>query len=241
MNDFLPYAPCYDTKVYITLETALTYLLQNYLLNDSVHFASGSGANITKTNYTEGTPPTIYTFKPYDIANSIGYKSILSLNENTFNSRYGDVVYLTFTKHWDDFCVILRSDFKEYPDIDSGQLKKIKRRFAEFFGMLEEKSERFAPLLNHYREQYDYLLKQLETSTDTIDRYNDTPQVPDDGTLDEDPYVTNLRKGKASTLTDAGSIPSQLEECYRYLHNILEDWSRELDRFFIPNLEEEMR
>lgn len=240
MNDFLPYAPCYDIKVYITLETALTYLLQNYLSNDNAHFVGASGSRITETNIISlGGGSLVY--KPYDIANSIGYKSLYALSETTFNSRYGDVVYLTFTKHWDDFCVILRSDFQAYPDIDSGQLKKIKRRFAEFFGMLEEKSERFAPLLNHYREQYDYLLKQLETSTDTTDRYNDTPQVPDDGTLDEDPYVTNLRKGKASTLTDAGSIPSQLEECYRYLHNILEDWSKELDRFFIPNLEEEMR
>lgn len=237
MSDFA--CPRYEVIYWVTLETCLTMLLKAD--NDSrFSFAGYKGRYITR--YQDPDTFTFSNWNPSDIGYACGYY-FPETSDTDVDAKYKDVLFLSLNRHWGDFLIKYKRDvLLNAEDISDTELSdRIKRKLCSFLQRMVETGERFYPLLTAYRSKYTSLLAKIETETETVDRFNDTPQIPDSAgaVLEDDPYVTNLRKLKSLSKTDPGSIPSQLEECYRFLHNILEDWANQLDLCFVPNIEED--
>lgn len=229
----------YEVIYCITLETCMTYLLKKDN-DDRFHFEDLSGKYITR--FQDPDTLAFSNWNPSDVGYACGYY-FPDASDTVTDTNYKDILYVSLNRHWDDFFVKTKKDVVfDAEDMSSTELfKKICGKMRVFLQRMVETGERFLPLLTAYRSKANLLLSKLETETETVDRFNDTPQIPESaGTdLEDDPYVTNLRKLKSISKTDPGSIPSQLEECYRFLHNILEDWANQLDLCFVPNIEED--
>ena len=242
MSEFA--CPKYEIINWLKVEYCLTVLLKDSV-DPSAYFTGSKGKFITQYRLSGNR----FVLTADNIAEACHFLWNPSASEiSDFNAKYEDVFFACLNRHWDDFFVKTRLDVDAI-DIEtlspSDEYDKlfacIAKKTASLFERIVETGERFLPLLTAYRSKASLLLSKIETETETVDRFNDTPQIPESaGTdLEDDPYVTNLRKLKSISKTDPGSVPSQLEECYRFLHNILEDWANQLDLCFVPYIEED--
>lgn len=88
-------------------------------------------------------------------------------------------------------------------------------------------------LMTIYENEKNNLLNQVQTSSSSTNKYNDTPQNNNSsGTFEGDNYLTNYSKYESQTSTDFDTIMGRIEEIQQKYRNIFSDWVNEFRSIF---------
>lgn len=111
--------------------------------------------------------------------------------------------------------------------------EKEKDFLLRVISLIRKTYQRYTKLLDTYQEKIDTLMSQVSSTTSAISKYNDTPQTADDGSLANDPYVSNISKTEAQSGSDYDTPMARINEIQKYLRNIMDDWTKEFSGLFI--------
>lgn len=104
----------------------------------------------------------------------------------------------------------------------------------KLFNVIEYTYKKYSKIIDLYNENYATLMRQLETTTESGSRFNDTPQQAEVSLSYEDNvYTTNLTKSKSVTSADSNTPIVKIEEIMRNYRNILLEWLNEFDSLFV--------
>lgn len=127
-----------------------------------------------------------------------------------------------------DICII--------EDDDNGIPTSTNRKeFANnFYAKFKITKQYYETLINLYESQESHLMDQVESSIETLNKYNDTPQ--NGGDFDTDNHTTNSNKSTTTSKSDVDTIISRLTEVRRKLVDVYNLWAKEFDGLFISHL-----
>lgn len=104
----------------------------------------------------------------------------------------------------------------------------------EFYGIWNRTHKYYEKMISLLKDNETKLLAQVSSTTESDNRFNNTPdQSGDYSGLD---YATTINKNKITTSSDAGTILERLEEVRRRYTDYYEKWSREFNKLFISPL-----
>lgn len=123
---------------------------------------------------------------------------------------------------------------EERPDLDDQELfdeitEKVLRKFSYVYNTTKD---RYLALLDIYANQKANLLNKVESNT--IQRYNDTPQ--NGGDWSDDEHTSNITRIENSN--DFTPLMDRINEIQNKLRNIQKDWEDEFKGIFITVPEE---
>lgn len=98
-------------------------------------------------------------------------------------------------------------------------------------GAIISTSDRYLSLLASYVAAKDKLLAPLKTTTNSSNRFNDTPQEGGDYSLD--PFTSSINQIESSTEIDSDTIMGRLRELQGNYQNVLRNWVDEVSKIFI--------
>ena len=138
-----------------------------------------------------------------------------------------DLWRLVFARYKNHYCYYLLTEENNINSAYNCLLKVVNTIIMTY--------DKYATLLTIYATNKNDLLAKIKTSSGSITRFNDTPQVPegDSHTLDDDEYVTNITKSKGDSETDGDTIMARIREIQDSIQNVLLNWSNEFDKIFI--------
>ena len=104
----------------------------------------------------------------------------------------------------------------------------------EFYGIWNRTHKYYEKMISLLKDNETKLLAQISSTTESDNRFNNTPdQSGDYSGLD---YATTINKNKITTSSDAGTILERLEEVRRRYTDYYEKWAREFGKLFISPL-----
>ena len=104
----------------------------------------------------------------------------------------------------------------------------------KLFNTIEYTYKKYAKVIELYNSNYNALMKQLEATTESGSRFNDTPQQKEVSLSYEDnEYTTTLTKMKSVSKSDSDTPIRKIEEIIQNYRNILLIWLNEFDGLFI--------
>ena len=104
----------------------------------------------------------------------------------------------------------------------------------KLFNVMEYTYKKYSKIIELYSTNYNALMKQLETETESGSRYNDTPQQAEVNLSYEDNiYTTNLTKSKSRTRSDSNTPIVKIEEIVRNYRKIIVEWLNEFESLFV--------
>lgn len=104
----------------------------------------------------------------------------------------------------------------------------------EFYGIWNRTHKYYEKMISLLKDNETKLLAQVSSTTESDNRFNNTPdQSGDYSGLD---YATTINKNKITTSSDAGTILERLEEVRRRYTDYYEKWAREFNKLFISPL-----
>lgn len=90
---------------------------------------------------------------------------------------------------------------------------------------------RYIPLLIQNKKYSADPVAPIESHSNGITRFNDTPQ--DSGDFSDDEHTSNISQTESNQSVDVGSIMSRLDELFKNFRSILLEWSNEFNRVFL--------
>lgn len=111
--------------------------------------------------------------------------------------------------------------------------KQIAKRFISMFNIMLETEEYYGKVIEIYESEKNNLMNKLNSSTNGISRFNDTPQ--DEGDFANDEHTSSLTQTEASTSNDVAYTMNKIKDIQESYKRIWEDWLREFQRLFIEN------
>ena len=175
---------------------------------------------------------SIYEF---GITNSTLLKAMLNykygftteLNAEPAGSTYANILFSKYILPRYRNCYIDRYIIKYDDEPDATEIADNYKAFtADFINVLNLTYERYSKLIELYEANKSDLLNEL--TTETISRFNDTPQ--DGGLYADDEYTTNVTQSESKTNV---SILSRLAELDNTIKNLYTEWSNEFRKVFI--------
>lgn len=200
---------------------------------------------------------------PLKVSNGFGYSFVKDGEEvsdcvpllvvqlfNKILARYGN-----------HYCCVVHKELKDYADY----VYELKNFARKILNLVDYTYEKYATLLNLYKSKENNMLDKLgrtrsgsreissegETSDNTINLFNDTPQTTDVvATIEGNQYVSELNKGSnqgtsSSSGTDEFSeeeefdtktIMEKLDEIQRNYAQLWKSWLDEFDQLFIEEV-----
>lgn len=136
-------------------------------------------------------------------------------------NNYKDRIALITAKEWD------RTNTQEVIDF-----------WNNFYGIWKRTHVYYEKMVSLLKTNEDKLMAQISTSTESDNRFNNTPdQGGDYSGLD---YATTITKNKTTTSTDAGTVLERLEEVRRRYTDYYEKWAKEFNKLFISRINYEL-
>lgn len=129
-------------------------------------------------------------------------------------------IYIKFSDHY-----ILQLD------IDTIDDASVKAWIRLYMNVYLRTKERYNVLIENYNNQKIHLMDALKTENENVAKFNDTPQG--EGDYSNDPYTTNITKGKSTTKTDILTPIQRLREIEDNYNNLLATWADEFNGIFI--------
>lgn len=184
---------------------------------------------------------SVSTYKPYNYNHtaSIWFTKVLPATDypdyqfpTTYNSgdTYADsVMSRVARRYWNRIVLI-------FDDRDDEASKAYKRFvfLQRVFNRLEETHDYYVKMLTLYASQADHLLDQIKTSTDSLNKFNDTPQdqssTADD--ITDTTHLTNITKNEVLTKSDGASPIARLKEVELAYSDMLTKWADEFSDLF---------
>ena len=126
-------------------------------------------------------------------------------------------------KYWNNYIAV--SD--DYTTMQNNLFKF----FGQFIAWLLSSSEKYTPIINAFQTKKTLLLAQIAQNSDTLMKFNDTPQGS--GDFSDDSHATNVTGTSSTSSSDMETPIKRLAEINDTWHNIYEDWAKEFGRKFI--------
>lgn len=134
-----------------------------------------------------------------------------------------ELLQLVYARFKDHYCC---HNYEE--DLSSNDKQKVAEKFANIIIITYDK---YASLLDYYNEAKNKLMDPISSESESIGRFNDTPQ--NGGDFADDVHTTNITKAKTTNKIDGDTKINRLEEIENKLHSYLYKWSNEFDKMFI--------
>lgn len=103
---------------------------------------------------------------------------------------------------------------------------KFKEWFIKFCSLVQRTSPYYETLLKTYDDNKNNLLNQVKSLTNSLNKFNDTPQIA--GDVESDSFTTNLTKSSIEVSSDINTLMSRINEIQIHYRNLLKDWINEL-------------
>lgn len=162
--------------------------------------------------------------KVYNLQDSREYEHFNYIEYDTSSSEYKvkdvcvEMLNIVFDRFRDSYCVFI--------DKEEDLTKETFKFINNFSNILRLSFNYYSTLLNAYASKENALLDKI--SSNSIVRFNDTPQ--DEGDFANDEHTTSINQSEA--LTDLNSPIMRLKEIQDSYKNLLEDWSNEFKKLF---------
>lgn len=168
----------------------------------------------------------------YDYMDEYGFEGLYPDLVNTTTEKAKqpivDIFNLIQKRFAEHYCFYTEED-----DVESGG-DGSKEFLIKLFNVIEYTYKKYSKIIDLYNENYNDLMKQLETTTESGSRFNDTPQEAEVSLSYEDNvFTTNLTKSKSVTSADSNTPIVKIEEIFRNYRNVLLDWLNEFDSLFV--------
>lgn len=149
----------------------------------------------------------------------------------TYNSdTYADsVLERVARKYWNRVILIYDED-----DTSATKARKIFDFLCKVYNRLDETHAYYTKMLTLYASQASNLLNQIKTTTDGLNKFNDTPQDQSstDDDITDDTHLTNITKTSATTSSDGASPMARLKEVEVQYSDMLSRWVDEFSDLF---------
>ena len=130
-----------------------------------------------------------------------------------------------FPKYWESY---LLPPGKEETDAERG---KVWRRFFDrFIQLLAATYWKYIPIIKAFKTKEAGLLARLESTTESITRFNDTPQ--EGGDFADEDHATTATTGEITTGSDYETPINRLREIREKWENIYNAWAMDFDILF---------
>lgn len=136
-------------------------------------------------------------------------------------ARYGDMI----------LCKYERSNNSSEEALN--QLYSIYQALLKLVRIADETIPKYETLLNLYQTKKDNILNELKVITESISKFNDTPQG--EGDFSDDEHTSNVNKNNLSQ-TREESLIARLREIDESFKNCYEDWIMEFEKIFIEEI-----
>lgn len=201
------YCNFYKTKYFYTLEEVM-----NYLNGSDVEPATLLDYSIMSNFFTATQMARISTGSPAVLKDNLQ-----------------ELFTLIYERFFDHFA--FESEHSELRDA-TAEIKKLQ---VNMISIITQTYDRYSKLLQLYSSEASKLLDGIQTTTQGVGQFNDTPQniqtSVDDYTGDS--HITNISKSSAVATSDADTKINRLDEIQRKFRNLLKDWSDEFEQIFI--------
>lgn len=142
-------------------------------------------------------------------------------------SELWNYIYLTYRDH-----IAIITD--KQVDWNADRWEVTPDFWKHFWGIWKRTHTYYEKMITLLKDNETKLLAQISSSTESDNRFNNTPdQSGDYSGLD---YATTINKNKITTSSDAGTILERLEEVRRRYTDYYEKWAREFNKLFISPL-----
>lgn len=109
-----------------------------------------------------------------------------------------------------------------------------KKWTKKLFNVIEYTYKKYSKIIELYNSNYNDLMKQLESTTESGSRFNDTPQSAEvDLSFEENQFTTNLTKAKQVTRADSNTPIAKIEEIWQNYRKVILEWLNEFESLFV--------
>lgn len=124
--------------------------------------------------------------------------------------------------------------FKTKTDSETEAQEEAYKFAKKLFNVIEYTYKKYSKIIELYNSNYNDLMKQLESTTESGSRFNDTPQSAEvDLSFEENQFTTNLTKTKQVTRTDSNTPIAKIEEIWQNYRKVILEWLNEFESLFV--------
>lgn len=146
--------------------------------------------------------------------------------DNAILPHLNNLMNLLYSRNRDHYC------FKQETEtISQDECLKFITKMANVIVMTYD---RYSNMLDLYLANKGKLMNPIKSSSEYVNRYNDTPQ--NSGDFDDDSHTTNINHSKSETSTDGSSMISRLNEIEKGISDLMKDWTNEFNPLFIEEV-----
>ena len=136
------------------------------------------------------------------------------------------LLHYLFPKYWD--CFMLPRATSDDAESKSAVWRAFFNRFMQ---LLVATWYKHVPLIKLYKEKEAALLDRVQSESDTISRFNDTPQ--DGGDFADEDHTTNATTAHNVTASDYETPMARLAEIREKFVNVYNIWAADFDILFM--------
>ena len=147
--------------------------------------------------------------------------------ENEKNARIlrTFLVRYLFPKYWDAFMLPYGNE-----DTQEEKTRVYHVFFNKFMQLMIATFHKYVPIIKLYEDKQSSLLDRVESVSEGVSRFNDTPQ--DGGDFSDDAHTTNISKSESSTSSDFETPMKRLREIRDEFENLYNAWASDFDILF---------
>lgn len=130
---------------------------------------------------------------------------------------------------------VLKSNKEILKIEDDEENKKLLRSWwRQIYQIYIYSKDKYLTIINLYKENKDKLMNDLETIRDFNSKYNDTPQASNDGSIENDNYLSSLTRNHEVSKSDVRPVINKIDDINKIYRNLVRDWSELFVGMFIP-------
>ena len=160
------------------------------------------------------------------------YQLEYKYNDTNLATIGEQLMQIVFGEYNDEFIIkkVYNAIFRVDPDTIVFTSDEKRRVFAEFVNIINLTAQRYIPLLQSFEANKASPLAKLKSTTNSLNRYNDTPQ--DEGDFANDSHTSNISESSVEVEADSNDIAIRLDQLYRNWRSVLRDWANEFKGLF---------
>lgn len=167
----------------------------------------------------------------------VGFKaSSTIIPASTIIAYVNNLINIVYDRHAYDYIAKYIGNVEDMESSDWYELVSI--ALNKLINVINLTAPKYIPLLYQYVQNYEDPIKMLESVSQSMNRFNDTPQNSQDevdyNTAD---YATNMGKSISESKVDSGSVLDRLEALKDKFRSIILDWSNEFNQLFIADIQ----
>lgn len=187
-----------------------------YTLGECVKFVKGSDYDYFADGNLGTFIDTLHT-KFSDI-NAVNLKTKVEYTNTHILAMWDTLL----TRYKDEFAVV--SDNFLNNDV-------VKSFFVRLFNKIISTKDKYIEMLSYYSASKTHLMKEIESSSETTSRFNDTPQ--DGGDYSDDTHTTNITQSSSIGKSERDTPIERLDSIAKLYEDQMDRWIAEIGRVFI--------